>query len=339
VKGKLMEKRLASLVMLILVLIGCATEKNFWGETKINNTLQAYDAYLLKYPQGRYLFEAERGKQRIIEKQEFDRAMALNNEEALRAFIKKYPSSLLGQQAQQKFNYLDADAWNNAYRKNSIEALDDYLKRFPNGRMVHEALNRKASLCEQKLWESVKQIDSYEAYSKYVLFYPKGRYVNEARKGIAKTYKMTSEEIAEVAKLQQEKPAEAMKMEYIDKLIFTGANCLDGNANWTDRAKGREIYDMLKKYDSQALGRSMVRVVLIQVDRLKVLFLIVKLGVEGTQQPLNDLLMKHGDKGMAEDYLNCGSKELHEGGAAWARANGYYISTGWGSHRVGWGSF
>ena len=60
---------------------------------------------------------------------------------------------------------------------------------------------------------------------------------------------------------------------------------------------------------------------------------------QGTQSPLNDLLMKYGDKSMAEDYINSGSKELHEGGAAWARANGYSIRAGPGSHRVGWGSF
>jgi hypothetical protein len=54
---------------------------------------------------------------------------------------------------------------------------------------------------------------------------------------------------------------------------------------------------------------------------------------------LNDLLLVHGDKSMAEDYLNAGSKELHDGGAAWARANGYTIKSGFGSSRVSWGSF
>jgi hypothetical protein len=65
--------------------------------------------------------------------------------------------------------------------------------------------------------------------------------------------------------------------------------------------------------------------------------LVVKLGVPGTQKALNDLLMEYGDEEMAEDYLNCGSNELYDGGVAWAEANGYYILTSFGSHRVSGG--
>jgi len=196
-----------------------------------------------------------------------------------------------------------------------------------------------AGCASDKAWERTRQANNYAAYSEYIKENPRGRHVGEARTEILKSYRLTDEEIAKVAKLQRERSPEARNIEYIDKLIFTGANCLNSNAFWVDQQRGRQIYDMLKNYDSQTLADSMTRVVLIQIDRLKVLFLIVKLGVHGTQQPLNNLLMRYGDKSMAEDYLNCGSRELYEGGAAWGRSRGMYIRSGPGSHRVGWGNF
>jgi hypothetical protein len=42
---------------------------------------------------------------------------------------------------------------------------------------------------------------------------------------------------------------------------------------------------------------------------------------------------------MAEDYLNCGSAALDEGGRRWASMHGYYVSTGDGSHQASWGTF
>jgi len=72
---------------------------------------------------------------------------------------------------------------------------------------------------------------------------------------------------------------------------------------------------------------------------LRALFLGVKLGIPGTEERLNGILVKHGDKRMAEDFLNSGSQKLHDGGKQWAERHGYTIHTGLGSHRVTWGEF
>lgn len=52
---------------------------------------------------------------------------------------------------------------------------------------------------------------------------------------------------------------------------------------------------------------------------------------------LKDLLLRFGDKPLAEDYLNCGQTQLREAGVSWARAHGYNVGSGYGSHRVSWG--
>jgi len=52
---------------------------------------------------------------------------------------------------------------------------------------------------------------------------------------------------------------------------------------------------------------------------------------------LRDLLLRYGDKTLAEDYLNCGKEELADAAREWGRNHGYNVKSGDGSHRVKWG--
>jgi len=54
---------------------------------------------------------------------------------------------------------------------------------------------------------------------------------------------------------------------------------------------------------------------------------------------LKYLLLKYGDKSLAEDYLNCGQSELREAGILWGQKNGFpnVVHMNDGSHRVRWG--
>jgi hypothetical protein len=101
------------------------------------------------------------------------------------------------------------------------------------------------------------------------------------------------------------------------KLIAAGAEVLDREGDWTDLTEGRRIYDELKGKDSTIVTKALVRQVLESNRRLQVLFLAVKLGIPGSEDRLNDVL----------------------GAQRWANKRGYYIATGMGSHRVGWGRF
>jgi hypothetical protein len=53
---------------------------------------------------------------------------------------------------------------------------------------------------------------------------------------------------------------------------------------------------------------------------------------------LRYLLLEYGGVKLAEDYLNCGHPEMYNAAVEWGRKNGYYISSGYGSHRAKWGS-
>jgi hypothetical protein len=151
----------------------------------------------------------------------------------------------------------------------------------------------------------------------------------------------------------------------VDCIINTGAMLLTDNAEWIDRNEARDVYDLLKQYNNETIVSGLVRkviqyggtsapapaqpklaideplrkVIQNEASRLHVLFLSVKLGIPGSQERLNKVLDDLGDKAMAEDFLNSGSSELHEGGKQWANNHGYHIMSGMGSHRVSWGNF
>ncbi len=126
----------------------------------------------------------------------------------------------------------------------------------------------------------------------------------------------------------------------IDCLIQSGASMLDDQADWTNPRQAREIYNTIKRFGNGHVTESLVRIVLAnKANRLKVLILGVKLGIQGSETRLNQVLVDYGDVRMAEDFLNSGSEKLYEGGKQWGHKNGYEIQTGEGSHRTNWGSF
>lgn len=124
------------------------------------------------------------------------------------------------------------------------------------------------------------------------------------------------------------------------ELVKTAAGMLTDQASWTDDQTARRVYYLIKRFDNEQSTNALVDAVAQgSADRLRVLFLAVKLGIPGSEERLNDLLMQHGDVSMAEDYLNSGSSLLYQGGERWATAHGYYVEEGPGSSRTNWGRF
>jgi hypothetical protein len=111
--------------------------------------------------------------------------------------------------------------------------------------------------------------------------------------------------------------------------------------NWTNESAARPIYNSLKQKNADDVTNAIVYNVCYPEGGNRLLYLIsaVKLGIAGSEQRLNAMLMRYGDKSMAEDYLNSGSSALAFGGRQWAAVHGYHIMTGAGSHRARWGSF
>jgi hypothetical protein len=138
----------------------------------------------------------------------------------------------------------------------------------------------------------------------------------------------------EIALLQIGEPA-------VNELVDRGVGLLDETAKWTGQAVAIVIYELITRYPAATVTQVLVEKVTEDAeDRLRTLFLAVKLGTAGSQGALIQALDEYGDKAMAEDYLNCGSAELSEAAERWATNHGYYVSSdGGGSHRATWGAF
>ena len=126
----------------------------------------------------------------------------------------------------------------------------------------------------------------------------------------------------------------------IDQDVIACCSLLDRSGAWRNREQARPLFEKIRQLNSKAVTLSLCQQTVARPEaRTSVLLLAIKLGIPGSEDDLNAVLLEYGDKSMAEDYLNSGSGQLHDGGARWANAHGYNVRTGDGSHRSGWGQF
>jgi ankyrin repeat protein len=135
-------------------------------------------------------------------------------------------------------------------------------------------------------------------------------------------------------------PEEMQAIPEVEEKVIATARLISSSGEWTDRYQARALYDELKLTQDRYLVNALVLQIIRGHDmRLRVLLLAIKLGISGSEEKLNNLLIVYGEKSMAEDYLNSGSSLLHSGASRWAADHGYHIRTGPGSHRSNWGRF
>jgi hypothetical protein len=135
-------------------------------------------------------------------------------------------------------------------------------------------------------------------------------------------------------------PRDMTRLPEVESKVTGAAGLLSNSGSWTDRTKARVQYEQLKQLPpNEVINALVLQVIEKSPIRLRVLILAIKLGIPRSEDKLSGLLMVYGDVSMAEDYLNSGSKLLADAGRGWARAHGYNVRTGFGSHRGTWGDF
>lgn len=191
-------------------------------------------------------------------------------------------------------------------------------------------------LRDHKAWNKAVVDNTFSSYSDYIGEFPKGIQAREARQQILIRYRMVDSELNSILNGGEYSYSE---QELLTKLVLIASDCLYNSGSWSNERLGRRIYNFLQAYQPYFVSKAISRAVLIKINRQRVLIFAVKLGKDGTEEDLNRILYKYGDKSMAEDYLNCGSRTLYNGGREWARRRGYNVQTGFGSHRAAWGKF
>lgn len=319
---------------IVILMIGCATMKGGWENASRINTIAAYEEFIKKYPDSDYVAQAGERLKTLYEERAWQKTSVADSTAAYEDFIKTYPDGRYADSAREKLEELyEDDLWEKAETADSILAYENYINKYPKGNYLLLARQRLEKAYEEDSWEKALTANTISAYEDFLMKYPSGTHVYRARDKLVPLYELNEKEIESIKETGIEKP------DLISRLIMAGANCLDNDAQWTNIEQGQKLYKILKKSEAASVVESMRRVVVTSINRQRVLFFAVKLGIEGTQEALNDILIDYGDENMAEDYLNSGSGELYNGGAEWARRNGYQIMSGGGSNRMTWGEF
>lgn len=115
-------------------------EETMWAQCNLTHEISDYKIYLDTYPNGEHSAEAKKMYNLLInEKTMWEQVQASNDEFQLRSFITNHPGSKFLPTAKEM---LDDVVWNNALAKNSSQAVEAYLREFPNGRHIAEARSR-----------------------------------------------------------------------------------------------------------------------------------------------------------------------------------------------------
>ena len=77
--------------VLVLALSGCSRQQSDWQKTRENNTAEAYEQFLKKYPSGEFAAQAQARVKELYEERDWQKARDADTPEAYQAFLRQYP--------------------------------------------------------------------------------------------------------------------------------------------------------------------------------------------------------------------------------------------------------
>jgi len=136
-------------------------------------------AFIIKFPQTTWIPEAEKQLEKIYSA-EFEKAKKENTVEAYETLIKKYPDLPELKQAQVALERIHLD---NAIKLGKIENVKAFINKFPNSSWIPEAKKRLQNIYRAEFDKAQKE-DIVEAYEAFIKKYPDSPQVKEARNAI-----------------------------------------------------------------------------------------------------------------------------------------------------------
>lgn len=180
---------LSALVILFLLVLaaGCSTSEKDWQKAEKLNTIEAYEAFLQKHPQGQL---ADSARQEI-EELEWRRTVSLGTVEAYEAFLQKHSQGQLADSARQEIEELE---WQKTMNVGTVEAYEAFLRGHPQS-----TLGTTARLNRDVLNIVVNKIDSffiYEGSEVLIMYEPSGEVIQ--LKYINGKWQVLKSEVSEV---------------------------------------------------------------------------------------------------------------------------------------------
>lgn len=116
-------------------MLGCASEKSDFAKAEKENSIQAYEAFLQKYPQGKYKSDATKR----IHELAFQLATQKDSLHVYNEFLEKYPESDFLAKVNERIEDLK---YQRVKQQDSLQSYQNFLKEYPTSKYLNEAQQR-----------------------------------------------------------------------------------------------------------------------------------------------------------------------------------------------------
>lgn len=163
-------------------------EKHNWQETRVVDTIEAYEKYLDMYPDSEYTDPAQ-DRLSFLKKDlnVWQQTQDVDSVPAYEFYLRDYPEGHYIDAAKERREFLkEADAaWKSAQNSNTIKEYKLFIEKYPDCNLTHSA--RKSIIAledENKAWAEAEKKNTIDAYNAYLKNYPAGLSRDKATKKI-----------------------------------------------------------------------------------------------------------------------------------------------------------
>ncbi|HNR67983.1 MAG TPA: hypothetical protein PKN24_08040 [bacterium] len=154
-------KRLVVLTVLFLafLLMNCASVNSEWKKALKADTIEAYETFLVKYPESEHSDYAKK----FVDRLQWKKCQEQNTVKSYQYYISRFPK---GEKITEAEEALDKLQWSRYQEQNTIEAYQEYLSLNPEGRFFGQAIKNIDNI----QWQKAQQINTIEAYQDLLNF-------------------------------------------------------------------------------------------------------------------------------------------------------------------------
>ena len=158
------------LIVIFLLLVGCATTDQDWKKAKDLNTVEAYEMFLRENPNSKYTIKAQWNQFKI-----------LDTTIGYEWFLKTYPKSEYSKEAKRLYDFNVLRDWEDTKSEGTLFAYKAFINRNPKSEFTSEANN----IVAKEEFSEAKKKNTKKAYKFFLLLNPDSKYSDEARRFVA----------------------------------------------------------------------------------------------------------------------------------------------------------
>ncbi len=166
-----MKKRILLMILLgsFIFFIACSSDKKDYYKTKEANTIAAYEDFIQKHPNSRYVEFAQQN----IDSIRYVMVISKNTIDAYEEFIQNYPNSNFYEKA---LEYVAEFYFNMAKSKHTIASYNKFMEKYSENKYTNQAKEILTKLLEQKkiilIKGTINEKDGSPCKGKSIIAYP-----------------------------------------------------------------------------------------------------------------------------------------------------------------------